>query len=333
MALEGLQVQDTTYAGESDLSYYVTQATLQMDTMKNGCLMVKDDIKKQFTIPFMDITNIIQDRSAQMQSQGNIIIAGKQVIPRDYAIKIDFNPNDLTVNWQALNLQKDLIDRALPETTNNYVIMYTLKRNVEYNEQAIWRGRIQFHPAHGAVDPTTKGQVAGDAIFNKFDGLIYKILNDNTTIQVAGAQVLTVNNVISQFYNVYNAVPIALLNKYGIDGLRFHISKNTQKIYEEAQSQLAFKSINLTDKGIKQYKGYEVVPLAGMPDNVIICTISEPSPEGHFWLGLNSSTDQTNVKVGLKTNDGDLWFIKILMKADTQTGWGTEIVYSGTITL
>jgi len=332
MALEGLQVIDSTYAGETDLSMYVTQATLQLDTVKNGCLMVQDDIKKQFTIPFMDITNIIQDRAAQPQSQGSIIITGKQLVPRDYMIKIDFNPNDLTVNWQALNLNKDLIDRALPETTNSYVIMYTLKREVEYNEQAIWRSRIAFHPAHGNVSPASKGQAAGDSIFNKFDGLITKILSDATTIQVAGALTLTVNNIIGQFYNVLNAIPLPLLGKYGMDGVRFHISLNTQKIFEEAQSQLSFKSIDLTEKGVRRYKGYEVCVLAGMPDNTIIATVSEPSPAGHFWLGLNSATDETNVKMGLKTNDGDLWFLKILMKADTQTGWGTEIVISTTIT-
>lgn len=332
MALEGLQVLDATYAGETDLNLYVTQRTLQMDTVKEGCLMIKDDIKKQYTIPFLDITNIIQDRAAQPISQGNWIITGKQIVPRDYMIYTEFNPRDLEVNWQAIKLNKELIDRQLPETTNSWVIMYTLQRNIEFNEQAIWRSRIAFHPLHGNVNPTTKGQLATDSIFNKFDGLIVKILNDATTIQVAGAQVLTVNNIISQLYNSYNSVPQALLHKYGIDGLRGHISYNTMKIYEEAQSELTFKSTDTTEKGIRRSKGYDLAVLAGMPDNTIIWTVSEPTPEGHFWLGLNSATDETNVKMMPVNNAGENWFLKILMKADTQIGWGTEIVISTTIT-
>lgn len=333
MPLEGLVVTDNTYAGESDLSMYVTQQTFMLDTVKEGCLMIKDDIKKQFTIPFLDVTNIIQDRSAQPQSQGTITITGKVLQPRDYMVKVDFNPNDMTVNWQAINLNKNLIDRTLPETTNSYVLMFILKREVEYNEFAIWRSRIQFHPQHGAVDPTSKGMLATDAQYNKFDGLIYKILNDSTAVQVAGAQVLTVNNIVPQLYASYSAIPNQLINKYGKDGLRCHVSINTNKLYEEAQASLTFKSTDLTQMGIRRYKNYEVVVLAGMPDNTIIWTISAPTTESHFWLGQNSATDDTNVKMAPKTADGDLWFIKILMKADTQTGWGVQIVISTTITL
>jgi len=332
MPAEAMNIVDTTYAGETDLSMYLVQHTLELDTVKKDCLMVKDDIRKQFTIPFLDITNIIQDRAAQPQSQGSISITGKQLAPRDYMIYFRFNPRDLEANWQAVNLQTDLIDRGLPATTNSWIILFTLAREVEYNEQAIWRSRIEFHPAHGNVNPTSKGQAAGDSIFNKYDGLITKILNDATTIQVSGAQVLTINNMQSQMDAVYAAVPPALLYKYGIDGLRFHFSYNSQKIWEEVQQSMTFKSTDLTERGINRYRGYECVALAGMPDNTIICTVSEPGPKSHFWLGLNSATDETNVKMNLVTNDGELWFLKILMKADTQVGWGTEIVISTTLT-
>jgi len=333
MAAEAFVIQDTSYAGESDNGMYVIQHTLELDTVKKDCIMVKDDIKKQYTIPFIDVTNIIQDRYAMPQSQGAITVSGKTIVPKDYMVMMNFNPRDFEANWQAVNLQTELIDRGLPPTTNAYVIMMTLKRLIEYNEQAIWRSRISFHALHGNVNPTTKGQAATDAQFNKFDGLIYKILNDSSSIQVAGAQVLTEANIKGAFDSVKAAIPDALLYKYGKEGVRFHCNYGTQKIWEQAQQSLAFKSVDMTENGINKYSGYDVVPLAGMPPNTIIATISRPDTTGHFWLGLNSATDESNVKVGLLRPEGELWFLKILMKADTQTGWGTEIIIYTTITL
>lgn len=327
-----LSTLDTSYAGESDNGMYVIKHTGELDTVKKGCIMVKDDIKKKYTIPFLDITNIIQDRQAAPTSQGSIAITGKVIEPRDYMIFLKFNPRDLEANWQAVNLQKDLIDRGLPATTNAYVIMFTLARNIEYNERAIWRSRIEYHPQHGAVTPASKGAPATDAQYDKYDGLIYKILNDSTTVQVAGAQVLTANNIQAQFDAVYAAIPQPLLYKYGKDGIIFHVSYATQQLWEAAQQSLTFKSTDTTEKGINKYKGYDVVPLYGMSDNTIIAAISEPTPQAAFWLGLNSATDESNVKMGMVNATDETWFLKILMKADTQCGWGTEIVISTTIT-
>lgn len=329
---DAFNIVDTSYAGETDNGMYVIQHTGELDTVRKGCIMVKDDIKKQYTIPFLDVTNIIQDRAAMPISQGTISITGKVIAPRDYMIYLTFNPRDLEANWQAVNLQKDLIDRSLPPTTNAYVIMFTLARQIEYNERAIWRSRIQYHPQHGNVDPTTKGAPAGDAIYNKYDGLIKVILADSSTVQVAGAQVLTANNIEAQFDNVYAAIPQPLLYKYGKDGIIFHVSYATQQLWEQAQQSLTFKSTDMTEKGINKYKGYEVVPLYGMSDNTIIAAISEPTPQAPFWLGLNSATDDSNVKMGLLRPEGELWYLKVLMKAATQCGWGTEIVISTTIT-
>ena len=327
---DALVITDTTYAGEA-AGRFITQHTLELDTYKNNCLMIQDGIKKQFTIPRLDVSNIVQDRMATPTSQGTISVDGKQLVPKDYMVYVEFNPRDFETHWQAVDLQKDLIDRSLPPTANAFTVMMVLKRLIEFNEQAIWRSRIQFHPGPSQVTPASKGQASTDAQFCYFDGLIKKILDDSTTIKIAGST-LTVNNIQAQMDAAYAAVPKPLLFKYGTMGLKFHVSYATFQLWESAQMSLTFKSVDTTQTGIRKYKGYDVVALAGMPDNTIIVTISAPDLDSHLWLGLNSTDDDSNMKMMQVQNNSELWFIKMLMKADTQIGWGLEIVISTTIT-
>jgi len=328
---EANSIQDTTYSG-THTQQFITLATLELDTVNKNCVYVEDGIKKQKTIMRLDVTGIIQRRQPTPTSQGTVTVDGKVINPQDMMVYYEFNPRDYEVHWLAEDLNALLLDRQLPPTAASYMIMQTFKRLNEQHEQMIWQGRQMYDPLGSAIDPTTKGQSAAAAAWFYFDGLIYKMLNDSSVVQVSGVA-LTVSNIKTQLDACYAAVPKQLLFKYGKNGLKFHCSYYSKQLYEEYQIEQPFKNTDTTEKGIDRYKGYDVIPLAGVPDNTIIVTISRPGMDSRLWLGLNSTEDESQLKVSPLQANSEMWFVKGLMKMDTQTGWGQEIVISTTITL
>ena len=148
------------------------------------------------------------------------------------------------------------------------------------------------------------------------------------TIQVSSPLVLVAGtaaggqeNISAALNRIYNLVPQAILFKYGNKGLKFHVSYLTQQIYEQDLLLGTYKNQDTTEKGINRYKGYDVVPLAGMPDNTIVATITEPGMESNLWIGCNSDQDETGLQLARLQANSELFFIKGLFKMDTQIGF------------
>jgi DUF971 family protein len=325
---DGLVISDQTYAGEA-ASYFITRPVIQMDTFKKGCIHVQDGIKKQFTIPRLEVSNIIQHRAAEPISQGTITVDGRVIVPMDLMLYLEFNPRDYEAHWQAVNLSPKLLDRELPPTAEEFTILQTMKRLNAFFEVGTWRSRLVFDPANpNYVTPQSKGQVASDAQYFYWDGLLTKLLNDASTIQVSSPAVLVAGtaaggqeNISAALERVYTLVPQAILFDYGSDGLKFHISYLSQQTYEQDLLLQTYKNQDTTQKGINRYKGYDVVPLAGMPDNTIVACLSQAGMDSNLWFGCNSEQDQEGLILAKKQANAETYFIKGLFKVDTQIGF------------
>ena len=114
--------------------------------------------------------------------------------------------------------------------------------------------------------------------------------------------------------------------------MKFHVSYATQQIFEEFLTTQLYKNNDTTEKGINRYKGYDVVPLAGMPDNTIVACVTSPDLESNLWLGVNSTSDENGLQLARLQNNSELFFIKGLFKMDTQVGFPDFVVLYTTIT-
>lgn len=335
---EALVITDTTYAGEA-ASQFIMRPVIGMDTVQKGAAHVQDGIKKKYTIPRIDVTNFIQKRAATPQSQGTMTVDGKVIQPLDLMLYIEFNPRDYEAHWQAVNLSPKLLDRELPPTAEEFTMIQTMNRLNEFFEMATWRSRIQFDPSGAAVTPASKGQDAGDSAYFYFDGLLKKLLDATDTIKVSSPGVLISGataggneNIGDALQRIYKLVPKAILFKYGAKGLKFHVSYATQQVYEDFLTTQQFKNNDTTEKGINRYKGYDVVPLAGMPDNTIVACVSSPDIDSNTWIGCNSSADEEALMLARLQANSELYFIKGLFKMDTQIGFPDFVVLYTSIT-
>lgn len=335
---EALVINDTTYAGEA-AAYFMTRPVIGMDTVQKGCAHVQDGIKKKYTIPRIEVANIIQKRQATPTSSGSITVDGKVLEPQDLMLYMEFNPRDYEQHWFAVQLEPKLLDRDLPPTAEEFTLLQTMKRLNEFFEKATWRSRKAFDPEGDALDPTSVGQPAGDAIYFYFDGLITKLLSDSETVDVPNAKTLVAGtagvgeeNILDAMNRAYKLVPEAILYKYGAMGMKFHMNYKSQQVYEEALTTSTFKNNDTTEKGINRYKGYDVVPLAGMPDNTIVIAVSRPDVDSNLWVGVNSTSDENSLQLARLQANSELFFIKGLFKIDTQIGFPDFVVLYTTLT-
>lgn len=340
---EALNIQDTSWSGPA-ASYMITRAVVGADTIEKGCIYVEDGIRKKKTIPRIEVSNFIQKRTATPTSQGAVDVDGRVLQPQDLMLYYEFNPRDYEQHFYAEQLQPKLLGRELPVTAENFMMMQTMKRLNEFFENAIWRSRVDYDQDGAAVDPVTKGDAASAASYFYFDGLIKKALDaatdpnyptlvvTNPKTLVAGSAGVGQENIGDAFLRSYQLVPKALLYKYGEAGLKFHVSYKTQQVYEEWLTTTAvYKNNDFTERGINRYKGYEIKPLAGLPDNTIVVAISKPDIDSNLWLGINSTEDNQLQLMRLQ-NNSELFFVKGLFKMDTQIGFADQLVIYTTLT-
>lgn len=325
--MDGLQIQDTSYAG-TFASYFWLPATFGMDTVQKGIVYIQDGIKKRHTIGRMDFKNPLQPRLATPQSSGTFTLDGRILEPQDLMLYTEFNPRDYEQHWLAEKMSPTLLARELPTTAENYMMQIGLNRAFESIELGLWQGSTSFA---GISDPNDiRSQI------RYFDGFMKKFLNDSAVVTVASPLPLTAAPSGGGVYNIvdaFNAL-IALVagNKKALlsrpsryKRLKFLVSINTEQIYHTfITTTQVFKGINTTDEGINKFKGYDIVPIAGLPDDTIIFTEALMDTSSNLYIGMNS-TEDNNLQLQRLQANSELFFLKGLMKYDVQYGFSEQI--------
>ena len=324
---EALSITDTAYSGEH-ASYMISHAVIGADTLIKGCIYLQDGIKKEYTIPRVDVTNIMQKRNAIPTSSGNITVDSAVLVPKDHMLYQEFDPRDFEQHWFAEQMKDRLADAELPPTAEQFVMLQIMKRLNEFFENAIWRGRIEYDPDGLNVNPVSIGGTASDSQYIYWDGLIAKAMASSLTIKVPSPVALTggsSGNITAQIQAAYLLVPPALLYKYGPMGLKLFVSYPDQQKLENTYALSPFKQQDLTQSGINKFNGYDVVPLAGLPANTFFWGMGVPDLASNLWIGINSMEDNKLEMMRLQANS-EYWFFKGLFKTDVQIGFPEELV-------
>lgn len=303
---DGFVINDTTYAGEV-ASQFLIKAITGADTVNGGHVYIKDGIKKKFTIPRFDANyeDFIQDRAATPTSKGSFTVDGKVLDPQDFMIYTEFNPRDFEDHWFATQLSPTLLDRALPATAESVVIQEVMKRYMKYFNKALWNN-----------DTTLSN------IYKYWNGFLKNALNDADVIDVSSPITLTVNNIQGELLRGYNAIPEAL--RYD-PNMKIFCSYATYDLYDQSQVNQTYKGIDITQVGKDTFKGKRLCKIADFPDDCFMIAKGTASPESNLWVGMNSIADEGLQLARLQANS-ELFFIKMLVKADVQIGWGNEVV-------
>lgn len=329
-----LSIVDTAYAG-TFASYFWIPATFEMDTLQKGAVYVQDGIRKTHTIGRVDFANPLQQRQATPTTSGQYTVDGRSLSPADIMLYTEFDPRDFEQHWLAEQLSPTLLARELPVTAENYMMQIGLNRAFEQLELGIWMGSTTYTAPIGSV---------GNGQLKFFDGFLKKMVNDSAVLKVASPLPLTAAaSDGSTVYNIVDAMnallQLAATNKKALlsrpnryKRLKFFVSINTEQIYQTfLTTTLTFKGVNTTDEGINKFKGYEIVPLAGIADNTIVFAEGLPDTSSNMYVGMNS-TEDNNLQLQRKQANSELFFLKGLMKYDVQYGFSEQVFLFTTLT-
>jgi len=304
-----------------------------MDTVQKKAVYVKDGIKKAHTIDRMDYSQPIQPRTATpISGPSSFTIDGRTLTPKDMMIYSEVNPRNFETSFIAEDLSPTLLSRGIPATVETYMLQIAL-RAFEQQETGIWQGSLSYTAIPGS---------AGNGQLCFFDGFLKKMVNDSAVLQVSSPLPLAAETA-SGVYGVADAfdalISLAATNKKALlarskryDRMKFFISVATEQLYQTwLTTGVTFKGQNTMDRGIKPYKGYTVETLAGMADNTIVFAEGIPDTSSNLYLGINSTEDNA-LQLQRLQNNSELFFIKGLMKMDTQYGFSQEVFLFTTLT-
>ena len=330
---DGLVISDVSYSG-TFASYFWIPATFGLDTVQKGIVYVQDGIKKKHTIGRVDFSQPLQSRQATPTSSGSWTIDGRTLEPHDLMLYTEFNPRDFEAHWLAEQLSPTLLARELPVTAENYMLQIALNRMFEQIETSIWMGSTTYTATPGT---------AGNGQLVWFDGFLKKMVNDSAVQKVASPYTLTAAASDGSHTNIVDALnsllTLAATNKKALlskanryERLKFIVSINTEQIYQTyITTSLTYKGVNTTDRGTNTFKGYEIVPVAGMPDDTIIFCEATPGTDSNLYIGMNS-TEDNNLQLMRLQNNSELFFIKGLMKYDVQYAFSEQVFLFTTLT-
>ncbi len=331
-----LVINDTSYAG-TVAPYFVLPALFNFDTVIKKTVYLKDGIKKKHTIPTMDFSGPLQPRVATpSQSGGNLSIDARTLNPQDIMAYQEMNPRNFEVHWDSENLSQTLLTRQLPATAENYIMLILLGRSFEQFENMLWQGSTQYQNNPNVPQFNNDGSVNIYFQIQFIDGFIKRFLNDSSVYPIAGPVTLTASNIVSAaLFPLYQSV--ATNNKALLSQdpqrtkMKYLVSYNTAVLYEQYLTTQPFKGNDPTERGLNKYLNFEVVPLAGMPDNTVVFTWVESTPQGNLWCGMNSVSDE-NFQLMRKLNYSELFFFKMLMKLDVNYGRSEKVFLYTTLT-
>jgi hypothetical protein len=108
--------------------------------------------------------------------------------------------------------------------------------------------------------------------------------------------------------------------------LRILMSVEDFDAYDEELTNLTVKGNDVTEINVERYKGIPIVPLVDWPQGLIVATPCSQSINSNLFAAVHLQDDENVIQVDKKSAASELYFVKMLMKADTNIAFGEEFI-------
>lgn len=287
-----------TYAGEAARPY-VAAAVLSADTIANGYVTVRENVHSKAVLrKFSGVAIQANDDCAFSTPSSGQLTLGEAVLECS-ALKVNEQVcnEDLRATWEGAQMSGQ--NSAAPADFTTFVAQYVAAKTAEAIERNLWQGN--YDSTDGGTDGT----------YTSFDGICAKIVagtpgeEDLLTGATDSSNILTRLNAL--------AVPAVIA---GDPNTKLFMSRAMKQLYYEAIAGTA-ELTYLADGFAQNYKGYELITPAGMPDDTFIFAQKE-----NLYFGTDLLTDHINASVlSLREVTGDD-VTRVIM----QFSGGTQIV-------
>ena len=267
----------STYAGEF-AGKYVSAALLSGNTIANGLIEVKPNVKFKEVLKVVSIDGITANATCDFSDTSTVTLTERVIEPKQLQVNLELCVNNFRSDWEAESMGFSSHDN-LPKTFSDYFIGRISQKVAQKTEQDIWSG--------------TDGAGA-------FDGFVTLLAADagHTGAKKITGEAVTAANVIAELGSVVDAIPSSL---YGNDELFMYVSQNIFRAYKRALGGFQAGGLgaagvnaqgNNQDIDIQYFDGVKVVACNGLADNKVIATL-----KSNLFFGTSVLSDFNECKV------------------------------------
>lgn len=302
MAIQGLNT--TNYGGEV-LEQVLTLATTGNELVGKGLIMVIPGINSSISIPRVKTGTMLQKRKedpAKADSKGNFTYSEQKLVPKDMMAFTLFNPRAFEHIWRPFQPTGDLVFRQLPQNIQSLLLNELLKQ--VGNE-------LGYQYINGEYKD------AGDAYL--MDGILTQAAKNTDVVKVKTVG----TTMLQRLKELRTKIPVTMRKNAN---LRILMSVEDFDTYDDELTQLANKGAAPTDINQERYKGIPFEVLTQWPKGLIVATLCDSGMNGNLFAAVNLQNDENVIQIDKWANASELYFFKMLMKADTQIGFGEEFI-------
>lgn len=303
----------STYAGEF-AGQYISAALLSANTIENGGITVKPNVKFKEVIKTISTDDIVKDASCDFTATSTLTLDERVLQPEYQQVNLQLCKADFQDDWEAISMGFSAHD-TLPSSFSDFLISHVAAKVAQRTEQSIWEGST-----------ATSGQ---------FDGLTTLIAADANLPsgnEVTGTTV-TASNVITELGKIADAVPSTL---YGSEDLNIYVSQNIARAYVRALGGFAADGVGAAgtnamgtqwfNNGALTFDGIKIFVANGLANNVAVA-----AEKSNLYFGTGLLSDHNEVKVIDMADIDGSQNVRVVMRftAGVQYGIVDDIVTYG----
>ena len=266
----------STYAGEF-AGKYVSAALLSGNTIANGLIEVKPNVKHKEVLKRVSLSGAIANASCDFSDAGAVVLTERIIEPKELQVNLELCKTPFQSDWEAISMGYSAHDN-LPANFSDYFIGLMAAEIAAQTETDIWSG------------------TAGAGTFDGFSTLL-------TAATLPAGQDITgttvdAANVIAELGKVADAVPSSL---YGNEDLYIYVSQNVFRAYKRALGGFQANGVgangvnglgNNQDIDIQYFDGIKVVAANGLADDTMVSTL-----KSNLFFGTGLLADHNEIKV------------------------------------
>ncbi len=301
------QNESVAYNGEF-AGQYISAALLSANTIENGGITVKPNIKFQEVIKTISTDDIVKDASCDFTATSTITLDERTLTPEFQQVNLQLCKKDFQDDFEAISMGYSAHD-TLPSSFSDFLISHVAAKVAQRTETSIWAGST-----------ATSGQ---------FDGLVTKATADGTVVDVTGTTV-TAGNVIDELGKIADAVNS---NLYGSEDLNIYVSQNIARAYVRALGGFGAAGLGAAgtnamgtqwfNNGSLTFDGIKIFVANGLAANTAMA-----AEKSNLYFGTGLLSDHNEVKVIDMADIDGSQNVRVVMRftAGVEYGIGSDIV-------
>lgn len=301
-----IRVDNTNYNGEV-LERILTVATTGNELVTKGLIHVIPGVEKKISIPRLKVGKMLQKRKENPQvedSKGDFNYSEQSLDPEDFMAFTVFNPRTFEHIWRKWQPKGNLVFAELPPEVQNELLDALSKQ-------------VQFELG----DHYVNGEYAdGDDDTKLMNGILTQAAKAKDYIFVDVSKATTM---LAKLKAIRAKIPKAMRQN---PNLRIVMSVEDFDKYDDELTERESKNASETEVNRMRYKGITIETVAAWPEGVIVCTLCSMDADGNLFAAVNLQNDESVIQIDKISAASELYFFKLLMKADTNIAFGEEFV-------